>query len=154
MSFGGRTLSALGKIGIVVSVIIVFLFGLVGTVYLSLRTSEVKVPDLKGKDRYAAEKMLEDAGLKIRVRGMKPTADKPDTILNQLPEAGHDVDHAFREADFRHQLGDAQGRQRGQLGRLEDDAITRRKGRGRARSVPAASSWDAACSRRKRGDSG
>jgi len=91
LSFGGRTLSALGKIGTVISVIFVFLFGLVGTVYLSLRTAEVKVPDLTGKDRYNAEKTLDDLGLKIRVRGTKPTADKPDTILSQLPEAGSTV---------------------------------------------------------------
>lgn len=88
MSFGKRTLSALGKIGIALSVVIVFLFGLVGTVYLSLRTSEVQVPDVTGKDRYAAEQILEGAGLKVRVRGTKASTEKPDTVLSQLPEAG------------------------------------------------------------------
>jgi PASTA domain len=91
LSFGRRTLSALGKIGIVIAVIVVFLFGLVGTVYLSLRTAEVKVPDVTGKNRLEAEKALDDVGLKIRVRGMKPTADKPDTVLNQVPEPGMTV---------------------------------------------------------------
>ena len=98
LSFGRRTLSALGKIGIVIAVIVVFLFGLMGTVYLSLRTAEVKVPDVSGKDRLAAEKMLEDVGLKIRVRGTKPTADRPDTVLNQVPEPGMTVKEGIQVA--------------------------------------------------------
>jgi beta-lactam-binding protein with PASTA domain len=89
VGLGRRALLALGKVGIVLAVLIAFLFGMLGTVYLSLRTAEVKVPDVLGKDRFAAEKMLEDAGLKIRVRGARPSTDKkPDTILSQLPEAG------------------------------------------------------------------
>lgn len=92
MSFGGRALSALGKVGIVLSIIVIFLFGFVGTVYLSLRTSEVKVPDVLGKDRFAAETMLSDVGLSIRIRGTRPSNEKkPDTILSQLPEAGQVV---------------------------------------------------------------
>lgn len=82
-------LAALGKVGIVLAIAVAFLFGMVGTVYLSLRTAEVKVPDLTGKDRFSAESELENIGLKIRVRGTRPSLDKkPDTILNQLPEAG------------------------------------------------------------------
>jgi beta-lactam-binding protein with PASTA domain len=92
VSFGGRALSALGKVGIVLSIIVIFLFGFVGTVYLSLRTSEVKVPDISGKDRLTAETMLNDVGLSIRIRGTRPSTEKkPDTILNQLPEAGQVV---------------------------------------------------------------
>jgi len=98
LSFGRRTLSALGKICIVIAVIFVFLFGLMGTVYLSLRTAEVKVPDVSGKDRLEAEKMLEDVGLKIRVRGTKPTADKQDTVLNQVPEPGMTVKEGIQVA--------------------------------------------------------
>jgi hypothetical protein len=82
-------LAALGKVGIVLAIGVAFLFGMVGTVYLSLRTAEVKVPDLAGKDRLSAESMLQDLGLKIRVRGYRPSTDKqPDIVLNQLPEAG------------------------------------------------------------------
>ena len=88
MGFGRRVLSALRKISIVAAVVAVFLFGLVGTVYLSLRTREVKVPDITGKDRYSAEQMLENSGLKMRVRGTMPSASKPDVVLNQVPEAG------------------------------------------------------------------
>ena len=88
VGFGRRTLAALGKVGIVLAVLVAFLFGMLGTVYLSLRTAEVKVPDVLGKDRFEAERMLEDAGLKVRVRGARPSTEKPDTILSQLPEAG------------------------------------------------------------------
>ena len=91
VNFGRRALAALGKVGIVLAVLVAFLFGLLGTVYLSLRTSEVKVPDVMGKDRFTAESMLDDAGLKIRVRGARPSAEKPDTVLSQLPEAGQVV---------------------------------------------------------------
>jgi beta-lactam-binding protein with PASTA domain len=91
VDFGRRALAALGKVGIVLAVLAAFLFGLMGTVYLSLRTGEVKVPDVLGKDRLSAEAMLEDMGLKIRVRGTRPSAEKPDTILSQLPEAGQVV---------------------------------------------------------------
>lgn len=89
MDFGRRALTALGKVGIVLAVLIAFLFGMLGTVYLSLRTAEVKVPEVLGKDRLTAETMLEDAGLKLRVRGSRPsTEQQPDTILSQLPEPG------------------------------------------------------------------
>jgi beta-lactam-binding protein with PASTA domain len=92
VSFGRRALSALGKVGIALSIIIIFLFGFIGTVYLSLRTSEVKVPDVLGKDRYTAETLLNGIGLNIRVRGTRPSTEKkPDTILSQLPEAGEVV---------------------------------------------------------------
>lgn len=91
MSFGRLALTALGKVGVVVAVLVAFAFGLLGTVYLSLRTAEVKVPDVLGKDRFTAETMLDDAGLKIRVRGVRASTEKPDTILSQLPEAGQVV---------------------------------------------------------------
>lgn len=91
MGFGRLALSAAGKVGIVLAVIAAFIFGMVATVYLSLRTAEVKVPDVLGKDRMTAETMLDEAGLKIRVRGARASAERPDTILSQLPEAGQIV---------------------------------------------------------------
>jgi len=91
VGFGRLALSAAGKVGVVLAVIAAFVVGLLATVYLSLRTSEVKVPDVLGKDRLTAENMLDDAGLKIRVRGARPSAEQPDTILSQLPEAGQVV---------------------------------------------------------------
>ncbi|MGB9180850.1 MAG: PASTA domain-containing protein [Pyrinomonadaceae bacterium] len=92
MGIAKRALLSLGRIGIIIGVAIAFFLGLAGTVYLSLRTSEVKVPDLIGKDRMTGESTLRDAGLNIRVRATRPATDaKPDTILAQLPHAGEVV---------------------------------------------------------------
>ena len=71
---------------------IVFLFGVATTVYLSLRSPEVKVPDVVGKDRFEAERILGEADLKFRVRSTRPSNEsKPDTVLFQLPRAGEVV---------------------------------------------------------------
>ena len=71
---------------------LVFLFGVATTVYLSLRSPEVKVPDIVGKDRFEAERILGEADLKFRVRSTRPTNEsKPDTVLFQLPRAGEVV---------------------------------------------------------------
>ena len=86
MSFGRRAWSALGKFGIVLSIVIIFVFGFLGTVYLSLKTAEVKVPNVLGKNRLAGESALDDAGLSIRA-----SADQPDTILQQWPGEGQIV---------------------------------------------------------------
>src|SRR5690348_18337723 len=62
------------------------------TVYLSLRSSEVKVPEVVGKDRFDAEHILGNAGLNFRVRATRPsTQQKPDTVMFQLPRAGEVV---------------------------------------------------------------
>jgi len=71
---------------------IVFLFGVATTVYLSLRSPEVKVPDVVGKNRFDAEKILADADLKFRVRATRPSTEaQPDTVMFQLPRAGEVV---------------------------------------------------------------
>lgn len=68
---------------------VAFLFGVVTTVYLSLRSPEVKVPDVVGKDRFEAEKILAAADLNFRVRATRPSNQvKPDTVLFQLPRSG------------------------------------------------------------------
>lgn len=75
-----------------IAIAVVFLFGVATTVYLSLRSPEVKVPDVVGKDRYAAEKILADADLKFRVRATRPSNQtQPDTVVFQLPRAGEVV---------------------------------------------------------------
>jgi hypothetical protein len=89
VSFAKQTLQALGKIGIVLAIGIAFLSGLAGTVYLSLRSEEVKVPDVVGKDRMTAEAALHDAGLNLRQRATRFSADaQPNTILDQSPKPG------------------------------------------------------------------
>ena len=72
-----------------IAIAIVFVFGLGTTVYLSLRSPEVKVPDVLGKDRFEAERVLGDAGLNFRVRATRPSSQmKADTVLFQLPRGG------------------------------------------------------------------
>ncbi len=85
-------LSVVRRIAIVVVIAIAFLFGVVSTVYLSLRSPEVKVPDVTGKDRFEAEKILANADLNFRIRATRPSNQvKPDTVLFQLPRAGEVV---------------------------------------------------------------
>ena len=92
MSLAIRALSALRRIGIVIAIAIAFLFGLATTVYLSLRSSEVTVPDVVGKDRLDAEHVLGNASLNFRVRATRPSSQlKPNTVLFQLPRAGEVV---------------------------------------------------------------
>ncbi|HEY5069183.1 MAG TPA: PASTA domain-containing protein, partial [Candidatus Acidoferrum sp.] len=92
MSFITQALTALKRILIVVGIAIAFTLGLLGAIYLSLRSSETKVPDIIGKDRTAAEDTISSAGLNFRVRATRPTSDaKPDTVLIQLPHAGEIV---------------------------------------------------------------
>lgn len=75
-----------------IAIAIAFLFGVVTTVYLSLRSPEVKVPNVVGKDRFDAEKILADADLNFRVRATRPSNQaKPDTVLFQLPRPGEVV---------------------------------------------------------------
>jgi beta-lactam-binding protein with PASTA domain len=77
------------RIVIVIGIAVAFSLGLMGAIYLSLRSSQTRVPDVVGKDRAAAETTIEDAGLNFRVRATRATAEaKPDTVLIQLPAAG------------------------------------------------------------------
>jgi beta-lactam-binding protein with PASTA domain len=85
-------LSALRRLSIAIAIAIVFVFGLGTTVYLSLRSPEVTVPDVVGKDRFEAEKVLGEAGLNFRVRATRPSNEmKADTVLFQLPRSGEVV---------------------------------------------------------------
>lgn len=92
MSLATSVLSIIRKLTIVICVAIAFLFGVATTVYLSLRSPEVTVPDIVGKDRFAAEKVLAAADLNYRVRATRPSnQSQPDTVLFQLPRAGEVV---------------------------------------------------------------
>jgi beta-lactam-binding protein with PASTA domain len=85
----GGALSALRRLSIAIAIAIVFLFGLATTVYLSLRSPEVTVPDVLGKDRFEAERILGSAGLNFRIRATRPSSElTADTVLFQLPRAG------------------------------------------------------------------
>jgi len=92
LSLAANLLSIIRRITTIIVIAIAFLFGVVTTVYLSLRSSEVKVPDIIGKDRFEAEKILADADLNFRVRATRPSNQaKPDTVLFQLPRSGEVV---------------------------------------------------------------
>jgi beta-lactam-binding protein with PASTA domain len=92
VSFVGRILSVIRRISIVIAIAIAFLFGVGSTVYLSLRSPEVTVPNVIGKDRFEAEKILADADLNFRVRATRPSNQaQPDTVLFQLPRPGEVV---------------------------------------------------------------
>jgi hypothetical protein len=85
-------LSALRRLSIVIAIAIVFVFGLATTVFLSLRSPEVKVPDVVGKDRFEAERVLGDAGLNFRVRATRPSNQvNANIVLFQLPRGGEVV---------------------------------------------------------------
>jgi beta-lactam-binding protein with PASTA domain len=87
-----RLTSVFRSIAVVIAIALVFLFGVATTVYLSLRSPEVKVPDVVGKNRFDAEKILADADLKFRIRATRPTNEaQPDTVMFQLPRAGEVV---------------------------------------------------------------
>src|ERR1044072_8389238 len=87
-----QILLILKRIVSVIGIAIAFSLGLLGAIYLSLRSSETRVPDIVGKDRSAAENTISDAGLNFRVRAERATSDaKPGTVLIQLPHAGEIV---------------------------------------------------------------
>jgi beta-lactam-binding protein with PASTA domain len=76
----------------VIAIAVVFVLGLGTTVYLSLRSPEVQVPEIVGKDRFEAERVLGDAGLNFRVRATRPNSEfKANTVLFQLPRSGEMV---------------------------------------------------------------
>jgi len=92
VSVVARIVSVFRSIAIVIAIAVVFLFGVATTVYLSLRSPEVQVPNVIGKDRFEAERILAEADLKFRVRAHRPSnQSNPDTVLFQLPRAGEVV---------------------------------------------------------------
>ena len=92
MGVANQALSALRRMGLVILIAIAFLFGLATTVYLSLRSPEVTVPEVVGKDRFEAERILGNADLNFRVRATRPSNQvQANTVLFQVPRAGEVV---------------------------------------------------------------
>ncbi|MCA1630364.1 MAG: PASTA domain-containing protein [Acidobacteria bacterium] len=84
--------SLIGKLATLATIAVAFLLALVGTIYLSLRSPEVKVPEVVGKTFTDAENALADAGLSVRTRARRYSSEvKPDTVLDQTPHAGDTV---------------------------------------------------------------
>jgi hypothetical protein len=82
-------LSAFGKLGVVALIAVAFAFGLLTTIYLSLRSPNISVPEVVNLSYVDGEKTLSKAGLDIRERAKryKPGVE-PGHILDQSPRAG------------------------------------------------------------------
>jgi beta-lactam-binding protein with PASTA domain len=92
VSLAARIVSIFRSLAIVIAIAVVFLFGVATTVYLSLRSPETTVPEVIGKNRFEAERILAEADLKFRVRATRPSNQaQPDTVLFQLPRPGEVV---------------------------------------------------------------
>jgi beta-lactam-binding protein with PASTA domain len=91
MSIISTGFSAVGKLIVVVVLLAAFLAGMAGVVYMSLSGSELKVPEIVGKDFVQSEKELASLGLKIKKRADRVSEDPINTVLEQLPKAGETV---------------------------------------------------------------
>jgi len=84
-------LSAIGRLAVLGVLAGAFLLGMAGVVYMSLQGEEVKVPEITGKDLSESEKELASLGLKIKKRADRFSAEKPNTVIEQLPKPGETV---------------------------------------------------------------
>lgn len=91
MSIIKKGASALGKLLIVAALAGTFLVGLFTVVYLRLQGEEMKVPEIVGKDFVESERELAELGLRIKKRADRFSAEKPNTVIEQLPKAGETV---------------------------------------------------------------
>lgn len=83
--------SAIGKLAALGILLIAFGIGLAGVVYMSLSGSEIRVPEIVGKDFVESEKELAALGLKIKRRADRASIEKINTVLEQLPKPGETV---------------------------------------------------------------
>ncbi len=91
MSIINQGLNAVGKLLLLAVLLATFLASMAGVVYMSLAGDEIKVPELVGKDFVESEQELAALGLKIKRRADRPSAEKINTVLEQLPRAGETV---------------------------------------------------------------
>jgi len=91
VTIASKGISALGKLAFLVLLLAAFTFGMAGVVYMSLSGKELTVPEIVGKDFAESEKELAALGLKIKRRADRPSPEKMNTVLEQLPKAGETV---------------------------------------------------------------
>ena len=91
MSIVSRSFSAIGKLVVLGILLLAFFGGMAGVVYMSLSGSELKVPEIVGKDFLQSEKELAALGLKIKRRADRVSGEPMNTVLEQLPKAGETV---------------------------------------------------------------
>jgi beta-lactam-binding protein with PASTA domain len=86
-----KGISAISMLATIIVLAAAFLFGLATVVYVSLQGTEIKVPELVGKNLSDSRNELASLGLQVKVRASRPTTDPPDTVLEQLPKPGETV---------------------------------------------------------------
>jgi beta-lactam-binding protein with PASTA domain len=91
MGFISTGLSAITKLAALGILLMAFIAGLAGVVYMSLSGTEIKVPEIVGKDFIESEKELAALGLKIKRRADRASTEKINTVLEQLPKPGETV---------------------------------------------------------------
>jgi beta-lactam-binding protein with PASTA domain len=91
VSIAKKGLSAVGKLAALGVLAGAFILGIAGVVYMSLQGKEVQVPDITGKDLNDADKELALLGLKIKKRADRVSAEKPGTVIEELPKPGDTV---------------------------------------------------------------
>ncbi len=91
MSLLATGVSAFGKLVLLVFLLAAFLASMAGVVYMSLAGTELKVPELVGKDFVQSERELEALGLKIKRRADRSSSQPINTVLEQLPRPGETV---------------------------------------------------------------
>lgn len=79
----------IGRIALIAISGALFVAGVLGTIFFSVRSPEVEVPKIVGVDRFTAEETLRQANLEIRERQSRYDPEvKPGTVLDQNPRAG------------------------------------------------------------------
>lgn len=91
MSIINSGFSAIGRLAALGLLALAFLVGLTTVVFMSLQGSEIKVPEIVGKDYADSEHELALLGLKIKKRADRVSGEKPNTVIEQLPKPGDTV---------------------------------------------------------------
>lgn len=91
MGLQNRAISGVLRLVALGVVVAVFFLSLAGVVYMSLQGTEVKVPELVGKNVTESEKELASLGLKVKKRAERVSAEPIDSVIEQLPKPGETV---------------------------------------------------------------
>ncbi len=91
MGVQNRAISGVLRLVALGVVVAVFFLSMAGVVYMSLQGTEVKVPELVGKNVTESEKELASLGLKVKKRAERVSAEPIDSVIEQLPKPGETV---------------------------------------------------------------
>jgi hypothetical protein len=73
------------RIGMVVVLALAFFLSAVVTIYTLFRSGDTRVPNLIGKPEAEAQKLAEEAGLKVRIQRRADEAAPADTVIETRP---------------------------------------------------------------------